>query len=119
MAEDVDDSEVQVTLSPEQEVERRNLQKTISQLTHENKSLMAQIEVTSPEKLEELKARNKELKINLLQVQKDLAVEISSRKIPVDAGGMSDKLIVFKTELLAYCADRKLDPGLWKRLESL
>lgn len=99
--------------------ERAELQTGILALERENKSLEGQLGSTSPEKLAELQALNKELKENLIRVEKELAAELLLRKMPLDAAGISDKLQVLKSEVLAYCADRQLDPGLWKNLESL
>ena len=104
---------------PSVEAERDALLKAILDKERENKSLEGQLASASPEVLAELGAFNKELKANLLKVEKDLALELMNRKNPLDATGISDKLQVFKMEVLAYCADRQLDPALWKKLESL
>lgn len=107
--------------TPEQaaQQERVALLKAIEQLQRENKTLLGQVQNMSAEKLAELKAQNKELKQNLVKVQKELAEELLARKNPLDATGVSDKLQVLKSEVLAFCNDRKLDPALWKKLESL
>lgn len=99
--------------------ERNELTASILTTERENKSLEGQLGSTSPEKLAELKAQNKELKENLIRIEKELAAELLHRKIPLDVAGISDKLQVLKSEVLAYCADRQLDPGTWKNLESL
>ncbi len=115
MGEGTDSKKSALTL----DVEKDTLLKTITALERENKTLQGQIESASPKVLEELKARNKDLKSTLLAVEKALALELLDRKTPIDAAGCTDKLQVFKAEVLTYCTDRKLDTLIWKKLESL
>jgi hypothetical protein len=105
--------------SLQEEVERESLLKAISNYQMENKSLQGQVASAAPEILEELKVRNKELKTRLLQIEKDLAMEMLRRKIPLDAAALNDRFQTLKIEVLDYCQDRKLNPQLWKKLESL
>ena len=115
MASENENNKTSLTL----DVERDTLLKTITALERENKTLQGKLDSVSPEIVEELKTYNKDLKATLLAVEKALALELLDRKTPIDAAGCTDKLQVFKTEVLAYCADRKLDDLLWKKLESL
>ena len=32
---------------------------------------------------------------------------------------MTERLKALKAEVLSYCADKKIEPSLWKKLESL
>ena len=105
--------------SLQEEVERESLQKAIANYQMENKSLQGQVASAAPEVLEELKIKNKELKTRLLQIEKDLAMEMLRRKIPLDAAALADRFQILKIEVLEYCQDRKLNPSLWKKLESL
>jgi hypothetical protein len=99
--------------------ERDALIQIITALEQENKSIEGQIKSAAPEVLLDLKAKNKELKSALLLIEKELALELLRRKIPLDVGGISDKLQILKAEILDYCEEKKLDPSQWKKLESL
>ena len=96
-----------------------DLRAAIAKLEQENKSLSGQLSTATPELLAELKAKNQELKTQLLQIEKDLAIELLHRKYPLDAPGITDQFEILKSGILAYCTEKKIDPALWKKLESL
>lgn len=105
--------------APDPAAEKKALEERVITLERENKSLAGQLSGSSPEAVAELQKLNKELKTTLVQVQKDLAAELATRKFPMDAAGISDKLQVLKSGVVTFCTDRQIDPALWKKLESL
>ncbi|MBI3544927.1 MAG: hypothetical protein HY075_16770 [Deltaproteobacteria bacterium] len=101
------------------EVERERLIQAVLAHERELKTMRGLLASSSPEETARLRSVNAELKAKLLEAEKALAFECLDRKTPIDAAGCTDKFEVLKAEVLAYCEDRKLDPSLWKKLESL
>lgn len=99
--------------------ERLSLLKALKTLQEENKMLQGKITSNSPAAIDELRAKNRELKESLEKVEKELAIELITRKKTLDAVSISDNLQVLKTVVIAYCKEKKIDPSLWKSLESL
>ncbi|MEW6055637.1 MAG: hypothetical protein AB1540_03410 [Bdellovibrionota bacterium] len=95
------------------------IEAAIRALEQENKTLQGLLANSSAETLNELKSKNVEFKTALSAIEKQIIQDLLTRKIPFDATSISDRLQVLKAEVLAHCADRELDPALWKKLESL
>lgn len=99
--------------------ERQELLRDIVTLEREIRSLQGLIETTTAEAVTAARKRNADLKAKVLEAQKALANELVDRKTPREASGLEQYLSTLKAEALAYCADRNIEPSIWKKLESL
>ena len=105
---------------PKSQAEQKSeLERVVTEMERQNRTLEGLITTCTPENLAKLKAANTELKAKLAESVKELKVLLVELKIPSDAGTLNDETNVLKKTVVAFCEQNNIDPELWKNLESL